>query len=332
MPGTCPFGIPVVALAPQTVHGFSWGPVIRPQGDACLGAIAVEPADDLAWYVGSIGGLYMTKDGGQTWKKPVSGSVGPLLIVPGRPTLVYAGVGDVLYLSRDAGKNWNALHTFQWPVRSILVAGQRLFVGLHWGTHAQPSGVYESNLGGGVWTFHAFGPGQTGLIVWTIARDPQDGTLYAGTEIFDHPTPYHPPFFRSPDNGSTWTNVGAPLPWHVSVAAVRGDGYVYALTEGDGLYGSANKGGSWQPPAPLPAPSISLAVHPAKPTHLFGGQQRYATLAGGVFLSTDSGKAFAPIGLAGVTVTGVATNAPGTRLYASAYGSGIYTAPIPASA
>ena len=113
---------------------------------------------------------------------------------------------------------------------------------------------------------------------------------------------------------------------------MRGDGYVYALTEGDGLYGSANKGGSWRPPAPLPAPSISLAVHPAKPTHLFGGQQRYATLAGGVFLSTDSGKAFAPIGLAGVTVAGVAINAPGTRLYASAYGSGIYTAPIPASA
>ena len=106
MPGTCPFGIPVVALAPQTVHGFSWGPVIRPQGDACLGAIAVEPADDLAWYVGSISGLYMTKDGGQTWKKPVGGSVGPLLIVPGRPTLVYAGVGDALYLSRDAGKSW----------------------------------------------------------------------------------------------------------------------------------------------------------------------------------------------------------------------------------
>jgi hypothetical protein len=53
---------------------------------------------------------------------------------------------------------------------------------------------------------------------------------------------------------------------------------------------------------------------------------------GGVFLSKDAGKHFAPIGLAGVTVSGVAVDGAGNRLFAAAYGSGIYTSAIPASA
>src|SRR5262245_23474655 len=37
--------------------------------DACLSRIAVEPTDDLAWYVGGMNGLYMSKNGGQSWTK-----------------------------------------------------------------------------------------------------------------------------------------------------------------------------------------------------------------------------------------------------------------------
>ena len=40
-----------------------------------------------------------------------------------------------------------------------------------------------SNLGAGNPQFHPFGPGQTGLIVWTLSRDPISGMIYAGTEI-----------------------------------------------------------------------------------------------------------------------------------------------------
>ena len=333
MAPTCPLGIPVVALPPHQVAGFKWGAPIRPQNNACVSAIAVEPTSDLAWYVGGVSGLYQTKDGGQTWTKPLNGSVGPILLVPGSPQLVYVGIGKRLHLSRDHGKNWALLHTFDFVVSSVLVAAQKLLVGLAWTTHALPSGVYTSNLGGGVWAFHAFGPGQTGLIVGALAADPQDGTLYAGTEIFDHPQPYHPPFFRSTNGGATWTNVGAALPWHVYAAAVRPtDHYVYALTEGAGLYGSADKGLTWQPPAAGPSPSVTLLAHPAKPTHLIGGRQKAGPANGGAFLSQDAGKHFKPIGLAGVTVADLAANGAFTRLYAAAYSSGIYTSPIPASA
>src|SRR4051795_9879733 len=80
---TCPINIPVVTVPPQQVAGFVWGAVIRPMGDACVGSIAVDPANDLKWYVGGSNGLYMTNDGGLTWTHPLGGDVNVLLLLPG---------------------------------------------------------------------------------------------------------------------------------------------------------------------------------------------------------------------------------------------------------
>jgi photosystem II stability/assembly factor-like uncharacterized protein len=331
-PALCPSQVPVVTLAPHQAGGFSWGVVKRPMDDPCLSHIAVDPASDSAWYVGGSNGLYMTKDGGQTWTKPLNGPVGVLLLAPGQPELVYVGIVKRLYLSRDRGKSWNLIHTFDHPVSSLLATSTHLYVGLGWTTHAIPSGVYISNLGGGGMQFYPFGPTHTGLIVWTLARDPQDGTLYAGAEIFDHPRPYHPPFFRSTTGGLTWENVVGTLPHHVIAAAVRpGDSHVYALTEGQGLFGSNDKGDTWDPPTNAMGLGASLLLQPAAPTHLFSGRQKVAALNGGIFVSKNAGGVFEPIGLAGVTVGGMAINAAGTRIFATTYGSGIYISPIPAS-
>jgi hypothetical protein len=169
--------------------------------------------------------------------------------------------------------------------------------------------------------------------VWTLARDPISGRLYAGTEIFDHPQPYRPPFFRSSNGGVNWTNVAGSLPWHVIEAAVRPtDGFVYALTEGPGLFGSANQGATWNPLAKVIGPSLSLLMDPAMPTRLFGGRPQKVgggKLNGGIFVSINAGKTFHAIGLKGVTVGGVALNGPRTQLFAAAYASGVYVSPVP---
>ena len=139
-------------------------------------------------------------------------------------------------------------------------------------------------------TFHPFGPG-VGLIVWTITHDPITGNIYAGTEIGTHPQPYHPPFFRSTDGGLTWTNVAGTLPWHVIAAAVHpANGYIYAMTEGLGVYGSATAGAFWLPP---PGNSMGLAgsmlSDPNQPSRLYAGRQVYSIYDGGAFRSVMAG-------------------------------------------
>jgi hypothetical protein len=211
------------------------------------------------------------------------------------------------------------------------VVGYRLYVGLGWDSPMIPSGVYISNLGGGLTTFQPFGPGQNGLLVWTLAHDPISGNLYAGTEIPSHPQPYHPPFFRSTNGGLTWTDVAGPLPWHVLQAVVRpSDGFLYGMTEGDGLFASANQGNAWlQLTLPFKGPTNALVLDSNLPTRLFGGQAKQDAFIGGVFLSDNAGQTFHPIGLQGITVSALAEDGAGKHIYAVAYASGIYIAAIP---
>lgn len=327
---TCPFNIQVVTLPPQQIAGFSWSGAIQPMGDACVSHIAVENTNQNAWYVGGMNGVYMTKNAGGAWTKPVAGNVGAMLWVPANQ-LLYVGVGPKLYLTRDHGANWNVIHTYPKPVKSILVANNTLYVGLGWNDHVNPSGVFTSNLGGGFMSFHPFGQNQTGLIVWTLSRNPLNGTLYAGTEIFDHPQPYKPPFFRSTTNAQTWVNVQNNLPWHAIDSAVRpNDGYVYALTEGKGVWGSSTQGNVWIAPSPNnPSLGVSLLMDPAVPTRLYAGRLNGGTQTGGIFRSINAGNTFGLVGLKGVTVSDIALNGNNTRIYAAAYASGIYTSPVP---
>jgi hypothetical protein len=72
-----------------------------------------------------------------------------------------------------------------------------------------------------------------------------------------------------------------------------------------------------------------LTMDPTTPTRLYAGRQKVSTLTGGIFRSTDGGLHFSPIGLDGVTIGDIALNGTVTRIYATAYGSGIYKAAIP---
>jgi photosystem II stability/assembly factor-like uncharacterized protein len=62
-------------------------------------AIAIHPTDPNIAYVGTAqGGLYLTKDGGVTWKalmdNALSLAIGSLMLVPGDPTTLWVGTGE----------------------------------------------------------------------------------------------------------------------------------------------------------------------------------------------------------------------------------------------
>jgi hypothetical protein len=330
---TCPFNVPVVTIPPHQQGGFSWGNGIRPMNDPCVYALGVDPLNDAAWYVGGGNGLYMTKTNGLFWTKPLIGNVGVIYMEPNHH-LVYVGIANKLYLSRDQGQNWNVIGTYSATVTSVLAVGNTLYVGLGWSTHAVLSGVYRSNLGGGFSTFLPFGAGHTGLIVWSLGYDPIDDVLYAGNEIFDHqPQPYKPKFFRSANGGVNWSsNAQGIMPNHVIAMAVRpSDGYLYALNEAAGVYGSTTNGSTWIPPVSPMGVGGSLLMDPLLTTRLFAGRQKSGLIIGdgGAWVSIDEGKSFTAIGLPGATVGQMSFNGTRTKLYAAAYASGVYTSPMP---
>jgi hypothetical protein len=328
----CPFNIPEITLQPHQVAGFSWGLPIKPMNDACVNHIAVENGNQAAWYVGGFNGVYVTKTSGASWAKPLSGKVGALLWEPVHQ-FAYAGIANKLWFSRDHGLNWVPVQTFAKPIASLFAFSptNTLYIGLAWDNHIDKPGIFTTNLGGGGPVFHPFGGNHTGLIVWTISRDPMSGALYAGTEIFDHqPQPYKPPFFRGTANAQVWTNVANNLPWHAIDSAVRPTGYVYALTEGSGLWGSSTMGNAWIAPSPAtPSLGVSLLMDPNVTTRLYAGRLNGGTQTGGLWRSLNAGNTFGPIGLKGVTVADIALNGNATRIYVAAYASGVYTSPVP---
>jgi hypothetical protein len=327
----CPFGVGVVWLAPHETAGFQWNSPIKPNGDPCVKHIVIEPYNPAWWYVGGQSGLYVTKNSGETWIKPLTGNVGALLITrPGDTSVIYAGVGTSLYRSTNSGFTWTNIKTFSHTVSSLLVFQNKLYVGLAFSTHVGLSGVWSGNLDGTSMTFKPFGLGHTGLIVWTLSAHAATGAIYAGTEIYDHPLPYDPPFFRTLNGGSSWTNVGASLPHHAIDSAVRpSDGYVYALLEAQGVYGSANQGVTWTAPDQSIGVGVELFMDPLYPTRLFAGRAKTQYLDGGIFMSVDAGRSFRLIGLEGVTVSGIAMNGLRTHLFVVAYASGIYVGRMP---
>ena len=330
---TCPSDVPVVTIPPHTQGGFSWGNGIRPMNDPCVYALGVDALNDAAWYVGGTTGLYMTKTNGLFWTKPLLGKVG-VIYMEQNHRLVYVGIANKLYLSRDQGQNWNVIGTYGATVTSVLVVGNTLYVGLGWNTHFVLSGVYRSNLGGGLPAFLPFGPGHTGLIVWSLAYDPIDDMLYAGCEIYDHqPQPYVPKFFRTPTSVVNWSpNLQGTMANHVIAMAVRpSDGYLYALNESLGVYGSTTNGTTWIPPISPMGVGDSLLMDPILTTRLFAGRQKsgLAIGDGGAWVSINEGKTFTAIGLPGATVGQMSFNGTRTKLYAAAYASGIYTSPMP---
>lgn len=317
---------------------FDFGSAILPSGDPNVYGILVDSTDEKLWYVSGQNGLYITRDGGNSWElNRVLAAKDTALAQDSNQ--VYAGVNANLYASADKGQNWNIIGKFDasTSIRSLLVGRDgTIYAGLHWANSGKPSsnseGIYISHDRGVTWQLSSFASPYRGLIVWCISQDARDGTLYAGTEIYDHPQPYHPPFFRSRDDGKTWQDISGILDWHVLAVEVHpNNGYLYALTEGHGLYGSSDQGDHWN----LLSGNISLTLllDPNSPNRLFGSAFSNALKQfGGVFISTNGGTSFEQIGLAGMTTNALALNGTRPLLYAVVPGSGIYVSKIPLSA
>jgi len=195
--------------------------------------IQVDALDASIVYVAIYGGIYVTRDGGGSWKRSLElprGARGVIAIAadPNLPNVAYAGIGKVLLRTTDGGKSWGRIDQeipddftvfSNWPGLFVSPHDPRtLYVGMpplmSWPLGpiaAQPQGIFRSQDGGRTWK--RIDEGYDGNSLLSIAISPHDPkVLFLGTEGRG--------ILRSDDGGVTWSykNKGLLSAWVTSLA------------------------------------------------------------------------------------------------------------------
>jgi len=267
------------------------------------------PGNPLLYYAATAsGGVWMSSDGGTTWKsvfddQPIS-SIGSIAVAPSDPNVIYVGSGEAnirgnvaagngIYKSIDGGKSWTHVWDQEGQIGTMVVHPKNADVAyaavLGHAFGANPErGVYRTRDGGKSWQQVLKKDSDTGAS--DVAIDPSNpNTLFAGlwqARRFPWDMNSGGPgsgLYVSRDGGDTWKQITAHgLPdgiWgKVGIAVAPSDGRrVYALIESEkgGLFRSDDGGESWELATPDRALRqrawyySTLTVHPANPNEVW---------------------------------------------------------------
>ena len=267
----------------KVVKWRSIGPFRGGRSNSACGVIG----DPNTYYMGTTGGgLWKTDDMGISWRNVSdnyfkTGSVGAVAVAESDPNVVFVGMGehavrgvmthhgDGVYKSTDAGKTWKrvGLELTQHISRIVIdpknpnilwVAAQ----GALYSSSAQ-RGIYKSVDGGATWKNVLFVNDKTGAAELSMDMN-NPRILYAA--MWEH----------------------GRLPWKV----ISGG-------SGSGLYKSSDGGESWErlkEGLPEEMGKMSIAVSRSNPEKVYALIESDSDKeAGGLFLSTDSGKKWSRI-------------------------------------
>ena len=218
-------GLRARALGPGTTSGRI----------TCIDGVSGER--NTLWIGSAGGGVWLSKDGGTTFK-PVfdkyTMSIGAIRVAPSDPKTVWVGtgeswtrnsvgVGDGIYKTTDGGDNWTRMGLekteriariridAKHPDTVYVAATGALF------NDGAERGVYRTRDGGKTWQKVLFVNDQTGAA--DIAMDPQDSnTLYASMWQFRRKAWTFSSggpgsgLYKSTDGGDTWRKLTAGLP------------------------------------------------------------------------------------------------------------------------
>ena len=217
---------------------------------------------------------------------------------------IWAATENGVYISRDNGTTWILRGLDGKDVRSIIAVGEDHVWASTWGF-----GVYELSSGTG-YNFVARNDGLNILAVHALTAT-SNGDIYAGT--------FGEGVMKLTSGSTTWssTPVGYSFIWALNVDS---NDKIYAGTYGGGVYTSNNAGNSWaQINNGLANNYIySIAVNP--------NDDVFASAWGsGVYqLHTSKGTNWAVLGMDGINVTSLITNAKDGSLYAATQDGKIY--------
>ncbi|HZU13854.1 MAG TPA: hypothetical protein VFB58_13515 [Chloroflexota bacterium] len=271
--------------------------------------IAADPADGDHLLAGAFGQVYVSWNGGDTWRRLASPgrhlTIRAVLIARGDARRYLVASQHSVYLSTDGGAHWR-------PAVTGLPGATIMFLksGFRPGTfYVGPGIVWSGAAGGSIWQRtgrdYVFAPDG----VQTLAVAP-DGTLYAGIWAGGVAT--------SDDGGRTWHRRSSGLAPDVMDVAIQGSRLWAGTTHG--IYRSDNAGAQWR----YVGPGFHLAVTSILPV----GQSILAGGRGALVRSDDGGRTWT-LSMDGLPVNPYiaalqADPSRPTRLYASVNGDGLY--------
>ena len=234
------------------------------------------------FYMGATGGgVWRTKDGGNTWESisdgHFGGSIGAVAVAESDPNVIYVGGGEKtlrgnmsygygMYKSVDAGKNWehigldNSRH-----ISRIRIHPQNpdiLYVAVMGDTFkdAEERGVYKSIDGGKTWQRKLFVNSRAGAV--DLILDPNNPRIMYASTWNVRRTPYSfssggpgSDIWKSTDSGESWEklseNKGLPKGvWGISGITVspQNSNRIWAIIENEngGVFRSDDAGKTWQ--------------------------------------------------------------------------------------
>jgi photosystem II stability/assembly factor-like uncharacterized protein len=264
-------------------------------------ALAVHPDEPRTLYLGSEQGLFVTRDGADSWQKlpaPLDGLQVWCIHQPrSRPKRLLVGTcPSALYRSEDGGQSWQQCTAqlvrecprIQWTRVTSMASdpadADHLWAGV------EIDGLHHSRDGGQTWS--ALGEGLTSRDIHALAVVPLPGggrRLLATT---------NQDLNISEDGGRTWRPAGMAnvLPWaYTRALAQKADNLAVVFLGGgdrppgwEGLVAVSHDGGTEWGPATMPGRANStvwaFATHPADVMLLYA-----ASVSGQVYRSTDGG-------------------------------------------
>src|SRR4030095_12670663 len=254
-------------------------------------------------------GMARSTDDGNTWQ------IVPSPIANGGETIVsdnaiIVAEDNFIWRSTDDGVSWDVVEQFALTgISSFAKAGTKLF-------GAARTGIQTSTDNGASWNFEAFSNGAysfsaVGSTIYLGSNskvfkstdlgatwiDMSNGLgnggvqalLYDGSTLFAGTPADAVGIYRSTNGCASWDPAAAGLP---VATIIRGQiafaGYVFAGTEGDGIYRSSDHGNTWT----KTDVNNSLLAHQLVFTFCAKDNALYAGASNGIYKSTDGGATF----------------------------------------
>ncbi len=247
------------------------------------------------WSASEHRGVYMTEDGGKTWKKTLyideNTGASALVVDPNNNNILYAGMYERrrypwtfrsggpnggIYKSTDGGKTWKKLtqglpkgQTGKIGLTIYLKNPKIVYAIIEAERGSTPetnqNGVYRTDNGGDSWTkkgTHSTRP----FYYHKIHVDPSDDT-----RIYSLSTN----LMLSTDSGQTWRSMPTRVhpDWHAMWINPNDSNHIWAGNDG-GMFVSYDKGNTWKHMSNIiGAQFYAIGFDMAVPYHIYGGLQ-----------------------------------------------------------